>query len=109
MNHTDPNDYMAVTEKRSFTLNLYNIMIITTTILTLGRAFAYFLFSTRASMRLHKNIFTSILNAPMSFFDTHLIGNILNRFSRDMATIDDHIPYLIFDICRVKSKTLIPH
>lgn len=80
---------------------MYTIMVGVATVFTLGRAFSFFLFSSRASVRLHNAIFQKILQASMQFFDTHLIGNILNRFSRDLGTIDEYIPYIIFDAFRV--------
>lgn len=76
-------------------------MVGVATIFTLGRAFAFFLFSSRASVRLHKKIIAKILSATMLFFDTHYVGNILNRFSRDLALIDEVIPYIVFDAIRV--------
>jgi ABC-type multidrug transport system fused ATPase/permease subunit len=45
-----------------------------------------------ASTTIHDNMLANILYAPMSFFDTTPLGRILNRFSRDMYTIDETIP-----------------
>lgn len=100
-NSTEPEAYKHVTENRAFTLNLYNVMIILATLTTIGRAIAFFLFTSIASMRLHKHIFRSILNAPMIFFDKHLLGNILNRFSRDMYIVDERLPLKVFEMVRV--------
>lgn len=76
-------------------------MTIMASLFTLGRAFFYFIFSTIASIRLHKVTFEKIMGATMQFFDTHRLGNILNRFSRDLAIVDENIPYIIFDAFRV--------
>ncbi|XP_054157502.1 ABC transporter C family member 3-like [Oppia nitens] len=45
-------------------------------------------FGLRASKQLHKTLLSTILSAPMSFFDTQPIGRILNRFSRDFDVMD---------------------
>ena len=49
----------------------------------------------RASGKLHGDMLSNILRSPMEFFDTTPMGRILNRFSRDIETIDNILPNLI--------------
>ena len=41
----------------------------------------------RGSKSLHHDLITTVVHAPMSFFDTTPIGRILNRFSQDMVWV----------------------
>ena len=45
-----------------------------------------------ASRKMHNEMLSSILRSPMVFFDTTPLGRILNRFSKDIYTIDMVIP-----------------
>ncbi|KAF9948426.1 hypothetical protein BGZ72_009661 [Mortierella alpina] len=46
----------------------------------------------RSARVLHEKMLRSVLRSPMSFFDTVPMGRILNRFSKDQATIDEVLP-----------------
>ena len=41
---------------------------------------------------LHNKMLFNVLRSPMSFFDTTPLGRILNRFSKDIYTVDELIP-----------------
>lgn len=48
--------------------------------------------SVSASRILHSNLLNNILRVPMVFFDTTPTGRILNRFAKDIFTVDEAIP-----------------
>uniref|UniRef100_A0A3B3TV55 ABC-type glutathione-S-conjugate transporter n=1 Tax=Poecilia latipinna TaxID=48699 RepID=A0A3B3TV55_9TELE len=47
-----------------------------------------------ASRLLHSRLLNNVLRVPMVFFDTTPLGRILNRFAKDIFTIDEIIPHL---------------
>lgn len=55
----------------------------------------------RASKVLHDNMFSSMLQAPMRFFDTNPSGRILNRFSKDMGAIDELLPKNLMEAIQI--------
>ncbi|KAG7096565.1 hypothetical protein E1B28_003986 [Marasmius oreades] len=54
-----------------------------------------------ASQRLHRAAIRRVMNAPMSFFETTPLGRIMNRFSKDIDTIDN----LLGDALRMLTAT----
>ncbi|XP_069836109.1 ATP-binding cassette sub-family C member 2 [Dendropsophus ebraccatus] len=46
----------------------------------------------RASRLLHAQLLKNILHVPMQFFDTTPAGRIVNRFAKDIFTVDETIP-----------------
>lgn len=46
---------------------------------------------------MHDEVAQHVLRAPLSFFHTNPTGRILNRFSKDQGTADDHLPQVAFD------------
>ncbi|CAI4211336.1 unnamed protein product [Parascedosporium putredinis] len=47
-----------------------------------------------AARTIHAQLVQSIMNAPLSWFTEIPVGRVLNRFSRDMASLDNNLPYL---------------
>lgn len=48
-----------------------------------------------ASQVLHLGILSNVIQSPMSFFDTTPSGRIVNRFSKDLDTLDTVIPMIV--------------
>ncbi|CAF1632625.1 unnamed protein product [Rotaria magnacalcarata] len=66
-------------------------------ILTLLRTITLKVVCLNASRVLHNKMFQRIIHCPISFFDLNPIGRILNRFTKDMAIVDEELPTTIFD------------
>uniref|UniRef100_A0A8C0LE46 Multidrug resistance-associated protein 1 n=1 Tax=Canis lupus dingo TaxID=286419 RepID=A0A8C0LE46_CANLU len=48
-----------------------------------------------ASRRLHVDLLQNVLRSPMSFFERTPSGNLVNRFSKELDTVDSMIPQVI--------------
>nr|XP_046256958.1 canalicular multispecific organic anion transporter 1 isoform X2 [Scatophagus argus] len=51
--------------------------------------------SISASRIMHSKLLNNILRVPMVFFDTTPIGRVVNRFAKDIFTVDETIPMSI--------------
>jgi len=47
--------------------------------------------SLRASSKLHRNLLNSVTRAKLQFFDTTPLGQLMNRFSKDIEAIDQDV------------------
>ncbi|XP_022081531.1 multidrug resistance-associated protein 7-like [Acanthaster planci] len=80
-----------------FFLGIYGGIVGANSIFTLFRAFLFAYGGLCAARTVHSKLLASILKAPVSFFDTTPIGRIINRFSSDVYTIDNDLPF-VFNI-----------
>eukprot|EP00981_Chlorochromonas_danica_P010658 scaffold3296_cov159-Ochromonas_danica.AAC.25 len=65
----------------------------------LVRSVYFNFFTVRSSRVLHAQILRKVLAAPVPlFFDTHTIGAILNRFAKDMETVDSNVPEFLLQL-----------
>ncbi|CAF0978874.1 unnamed protein product [Rotaria sordida] len=60
-------------------------------ILLFIRTMIYFLSCHITARSLHNQMFNSLLRAPVFFFDTNPIGRVVNRFSKDISSIDEKL------------------
>ena len=49
----------------------------------------------QSSIILHKELLSNCLRLPISFYDTTPLGRVVNRFSKDMDSVDTTIPRFI--------------
>jgi ABC-type multidrug transport system fused ATPase/permease subunit len=68
---------------------------------TIIRSFAFYKFCMRCSSSLHNSMFNSIIHTSMRFFDTNPSGRIMNRFSKDMGSVDELLPKAIMDASQI--------
>ncbi|XP_008282467.1 multidrug resistance-associated protein 7 [Stegastes partitus] len=76
-----------------FYLTVYGSIAVANTVFTALRAFLFAYGVICAASAIHDRLLDRMLKATVSFFDTTPIGRILNRFSSDLYTVDDSLPF----------------
>ncbi|KAK7891710.1 hypothetical protein WMY93_023673 [Mugilogobius chulae] len=76
----------------SWYLSIFSVLCCLGIILCLATSVAVEWTGHKVAKELHHNLLNKIILAPMRLFETTPLGSILNRFSTDTNTIDQHIP-----------------
>ena len=79
-------------QRDSTNLSIYAGFVWGSLVLCVVCAFVFFYVCLRSSERLHDKMVSSILHAPVLFFDINPAGRILNRFSQDVGSMDEDLP-----------------
>ncbi|XP_070409700.1 ATP-binding cassette sub-family C member 10 isoform X4 [Nothobranchius furzeri] len=78
-----------------FYLMVYGSIAVANTVFTALRAFLFAYGVVCAAEAIHNRLLDRVLKATVTFFDTTPLGRILNRFSSDLYTIDDSLPFVL--------------
>uniref|UniRef100_A0A1I8HCF8 ABC-type xenobiotic transporter n=1 Tax=Macrostomum lignano TaxID=282301 RepID=A0A1I8HCF8_9PLAT len=76
-----------------FYLAVYGGLAGANSVFTLARALLFARGGLRAAQLVHKQLLLSVLRAPVQFFDSCPLGRLVNRFSSDLYTVDDTLPF----------------
>ncbi|XP_072393714.1 ATP-binding cassette sub-family C member 4-like isoform X5 [Diabrotica undecimpunctata] len=87
--------------KTSYAMSFYGFLIVGVVILTLFRSMMFVKVCMIASVNIHSKMFSTLLRAPIRFFDTNASGRILNRFSKDMGSIDEILPRVLLESVQI--------
>src|SRR5690242_3626988 len=71
---------------------LYATLSLLSTVFVLARGFMFAMGALKASRKMHKDMLERVIRSPTSFYDTTPMGRVLNRFSKDIYTIDETLP-----------------
>ncbi|OQV19026.1 Multidrug resistance-associated protein 1 [Hypsibius exemplaris] len=78
--------------QRDYRLGVYALLNVFQALFVYISALVLALCCVKASQRLHTAMLHQLLRAPMHFFETTPAGRILNRFSKDLDTLDMQLP-----------------
>ncbi|KAJ2887652.1 Transporter of the ATP-binding cassette (ABC) [Coemansia asiatica] len=72
----------------AYFIGVYVAIALASVFVISGRSLLQFWGSLKASKYMHERLLHTVLRAPVRFFDTTPVGRLINRFSKDMETID---------------------
>jgi ATP-binding cassette subfamily C (CFTR/MRP) protein 4 len=55
----------------------------------------------RISINVHNKMFGSLVRAPVKFFDENPSGRVMNRFTKDLCSMDESLPSVCFDVMTI--------
>jgi ABC-type multidrug transport system fused ATPase/permease subunit len=88
--HEDGDGENTVT---NFYYYMFIFFTLSTVFLTMVRTYMFYKVSLGASKTIHDDLLISVLRAPINtYFDVTPIGRILNRFSKDLDSMDSMLP-----------------
>lgn len=76
-------------------LPIYGGLAMANGFLTLARAFSFAYGGIVAAVKVHDLLLDKVLKAPLSFLEATPVGRVLNRFSTDIWSIDDTLPFML--------------
>uniref|UniRef100_A0A182IX99 ABC-type xenobiotic transporter n=1 Tax=Anopheles atroparvus TaxID=41427 RepID=A0A182IX99_ANOAO len=79
----------------AYYLGIYAGLAVGNSFLTLLRAFLFAFAGLKAAKCIHDRLLNSVLYTKLQFFDVVPLGRILNRFSSDVYTVDDTLPFIL--------------
>ncbi|XP_063082692.1 multidrug resistance-associated protein 1 isoform X2 [Cavia porcellus] len=79
----------------NFRLGIYGALGISQGVAVFGYSMTVSIGGIFASRRLHLDLLHNVLRSPMSFFERTPSGNLVNRFSKELDTVDSMIPQVI--------------
>ena len=79
-------------QQKMVNLIIYASLTAGSLLFTVIPVFLFYFASLSSSQRLHDQMVAAALHAHLLFFDTNPTGRILNRFSRDVGSMDEELP-----------------
>lgn len=96
--YEEEQEYFKIKYHRNTYFYAYNTVFVLTVFFGLLRAVLHFYASSKASARIHEDMIKAVVNAEVKFFDTHLLGNLINRCSKDTYNLDENVPFYAFKV-----------
>ncbi|KAF9284960.1 hypothetical protein BGZ68_004271 [Mortierella alpina] len=87
----------AVEQTKSYYPMAFGLYCLGTMIMTMIRSYLFFDCVTASARNMFHDMLDALMRTSIDFFHANPSGRIMNRFSKDMALVDELLPYVFYD------------
>lgn len=99
---TEKSLFMELVSLNDYALIIYSSILGLAIVIAVARSLGFFSYCMSASTKLHNAMFSKIVFSPMLFFNNNPSGRVLNRFSKDIGSVDETLPITMIDTVQVR-------
>ena len=98
---TSKNTIWEVTQDKKDQIYIYTCSTLSIIVLSFARSLIYSILCWRSSKIIHNSAFNALINTSLAFFQNNPSGRILNRLSKDLQSIDEYMPRILFESIQI--------
>ncbi|KAF9951457.1 hypothetical protein BGZ72_007038 [Mortierella alpina] len=87
----------AAEQAKSYYPMAFGLYCLGTMIMTIIRSYLFFECVNASARNMFRDMLDALMRTSINFFHANPSGRIMNRFSKDMALVDELLPYVFFD------------
>ncbi|KAF9984806.1 hypothetical protein BGZ75_003629, partial [Mortierella antarctica] len=87
----------AVEQTKSYYPMAFGLYCLGTMIMTMIRSYLFFDCVNASARNMFRDMLDALMRTSIHFFHANPSGRIMNRFSKDMALVDELLPYVFYD------------
>ncbi|CAM1312341.1 ABCC4 (predicted) [Pycnogonum litorale] len=97
------NSKLKINDASTYFVLIYIALTLAVIIFGIFTPICNFMICTRASNKLHDNMFKKMLHVPLRFFNRNPTGRIMGRFTIDIGNVDENMPDTFADFATAMS------
>ncbi|KAF9968069.1 hypothetical protein BGZ70_006870 [Mortierella alpina] len=87
----------AAEQTKSYYPRAFGLYCLGTMIMTMIRSYLFFDCVNSSAKNMFRDMLDALMRTSINFFHANPSGRIMNRFSKDMALVDELLPYVFYD------------
>jgi len=91
----------SIVSQKQFYILVYSVLVVVIAFATNINCAYFFRYCMRISINVHNKMFGSLVRAPVKFYDENPSGRVMNRFTKDLCSMDESLPSACFDVITI--------